>query len=109
MSDSDDSTEPYTFNPSNAADVVIFANTVRALSNHDGTMLLDDNQTPDASAPTVTINDIPDGNEGTGVILSAVLAGGTYDTVTYAWSVGRRHPEQRHGRDSNLDSAKRQC
>ena len=43
---------------------------------------------PPAVAPTVTINAIPAGNEGTSVQLSAALTGGTYEgTVEYDWSV----------------------
>ena len=45
-------------------------------------------QPPAASAPTVTINAIPDGNEGTTVRLTRALTGGTYDRVSgNAWSV----------------------
>ena len=43
---------------------------------------------PVASAPAVTINAIPAGDEGTTVGLGASLAGGTYDdTPEYAWTV----------------------
>ena len=43
---------------------------------------------PAASAPTVTINAIPSGNERTTVRLSRSLTGGTYDRVSAnAWSV----------------------
>ena len=41
----------------------------------------------DAIAPAVTINPIPDAREGSTVALRAALAGGLYDTATYAWSV----------------------
>ena len=45
-------------------------------------------QLPAADAPSVTINAIPAGDEGTAVRLSAALAGGTYDgNPEYAWSV----------------------
>ena len=43
--------------------------------------------TPTAIAPTVTINNIRNGNEGTSVGLSAILVGGNYDSVSYEWSV----------------------
>ena len=42
---------------------------------------------PDAEAPTVTINAIPAGDEGTDVTLGATVSGGTYDTLDYAWVV----------------------
>ena len=43
---------------------------------------------PTADAPTVTINAIPDGDEGATVRLGAALGGGAYDgTPEYAWSV----------------------
>ena len=43
---------------------------------------------PAASAPTVSIDSIPAGDEGTAVQLAAALTGGTYDgAVGYAWSV----------------------
>ena len=43
---------------------------------------------PSAVAPTVSINAIPAGDEGTDVQLSATVAGGTYDTaVEYRWRV----------------------
>ena len=45
------------------------------------------NVLPVADAPAVTINPIAAGNEGTTVTLGATLTGGTYDNVTYAWSV----------------------
>ena len=45
-------------------------------------------QLPAASAPSVTINAVPAGDEGTGVQLGAALTGGTYDGAPdYAWSV----------------------
>ena len=42
---------------------------------------------PDAIAPTVSINAVPNGNENTTVGLSANISGGTYDEVDYAWEV----------------------
>ena len=43
---------------------------------------------PDASAPTVSIDAIAAGDEGTTVQLSATLgAGGDYDTLSYIWNV----------------------
>ena len=41
----------------------------------------------DAEAPTVAINAIPAGDEGTDVTLGATVSGGTYDTLEYAWAV----------------------
>ena len=46
-------------------------------------------QLPVAAAPSVTINAIPSGNEGTTYRLTRTLTGGTYDEVTgHAWVVG---------------------
>ena len=42
---------------------------------------------PAASAPTVTIGSIPDGEEGATVELGVTLVGGAYDLITYAWTV----------------------
>ena len=42
---------------------------------------------PIADVPTVAISTIATGDEGTAVKLGATLTGGTYDTLTYAWSV----------------------
>ena len=45
-------------------------------------------QLPAASAPSVSINSVPAGDEGTAVQLGATLAGGTYDgAVNHTWSV----------------------
>ena len=45
-------------------------------------------QLPVAAAPSVSINAVPAGNEGTAVQLGATLNGGTYDgAVDYAWTV----------------------
>ena len=45
-------------------------------------------QLPVAAAPSVSINAIPTGNEGTAVQLGATLNGGTYDgALDYAWTV----------------------
>ncbi len=43
---------------------------------------------PAAAAPSVSVNVVPAGDEGTSVTLGATLTGGTYDgTPEYAWSV----------------------
>ena len=42
--------------------------------------------TPDAAPPTVTIDAIGAGDEGTSVQLSASVTGGTYDSIAYAWT-----------------------
>ena len=44
-------------------------------------------QLPVAAAPSVSINAIPSGDEGTTVRLSRTLNGGTYDQYQNAWSV----------------------
>ena len=44
---------------------------------------------PDAAAPAVSITNVPSGREGTTARLSAALTGGTYDTLTRAWTVER--------------------
>ena len=54
----------------------------RALDSYDDTPAL-----PDASAPTVAIGAVADGDEGTTVQLSATLSDGTYDEADYDWSV----------------------
>ena len=53
------------------------------------TLTLDDGALPDAAAPSVSINAIPAGREGTTVKLSATLGDdGTHDgAVEYAWKV----------------------
>ena len=43
--------------------------------------------TPVASAPSVSIDSVAAGREGTTVSLSAAITGGTYDSLTYAWTV----------------------
>ena len=59
------------------------ANTSRSASVRDVPPPL-----PPAAAPSVSINTIPAGDEGTDVQLGAALAGGTYDgTPDYAWTV----------------------
>ena len=42
-----------------------------------------------AQAPTVGVNAIPDGNEGTTVQVSATETGGLYDTITRTWSAAK--------------------
>ena len=41
---------------------------------------------PDATAPSVTINSIVAGDEGTSVVLSVSVTGGAYDSLTYLWT-----------------------
>ena len=43
--------------------------------------------TPVASAPSVTIDSVSAGREGTTVSLSAAITGGTYDSLEYTWTV----------------------
>ena len=52
---------------------------------------------PVAVAPTVAIDTIASGAAGTTVDLSATLTGGTYDQLTYAWTVT--------GGDASIDDA----
>ena len=42
---------------------------------------------PDAVAPSVTITAVADGNENTTVTLGATVTGGTYDNISYSWTV----------------------
>ena len=43
---------------------------------------------PDASAPTsIAVNPVPNGGEGSSVVLGATLSGGVYDELEYRWSV----------------------
>ena len=59
--------------------------------NADGTLTadltFDDTPLPDAAAPTVTVDAIADIDEGDAVTLNATVADGTYDTLTYAWTL----------------------
>ena len=84
-----DLTEPYSFIPSNAADVIAFEAAVRALATvPDATLTLDDGSLPDAEAPTVAIAAQDDISEAETASLSASVSGGTYDALAYAWSDG---------------------
>ena len=49
----------------------------------------------DAVAPTVTINAVAEGNEGTNVRLRATISGGLYDSIFYVWTVGGGTLDQR--------------
>lgn len=90
--DTRDSSEAYFFRP-NAADRATIAAWIAGLGGAvSGIVLtLDDGALPDADAPTVTIDAVAAGDEGTTVSLSATLGtgddAGTYDTLEYAWSV----------------------
>ena len=42
---------------------------------------------PDASAPTISLNDVADFGELETATLTAVPTGGVYDTISYAWTV----------------------
>ena len=43
---------------------------------------------PDAVAPTsITVKPIPNGGEGSTVVLGAIISGGVYDELEYRWSV----------------------
>ena len=44
---------------------------------------------PNAQAPTVGVNAIPDGDEGTTVQVSATETGGIYDTIARTWSAAK--------------------
>ena len=89
---SPDTAEPYVWSlASGSPDLTAYQaqwDAYRALTDKTGTTLtLDDNATPDAEAPTVAIDAIADGDEGTTVQLSATVADGTYDELDYAWTV----------------------
>ena len=83
MSDMD---EPYSWIPSNLTAVRAFTDTLAGLSNNSLTAVFDDNPVSDTVAPTVTINSISEGTEGTTVQLGATLSGGTYDNLDYQWT-----------------------
>ncbi len=51
------------------------------ITNDDAVVL------PDAAAPTVTIGSVSSVDENSTLSLSATVSGGTYDTLTYAWTV----------------------
>ena len=54
----------------------------------NATLTIRDNATPPApEAPTVTVDPVPDGHEGTTSILRARVSGGRYDRLTYSWAV----------------------
>ena len=53
----------------------------------DKTVSVSVTRLPNAVAPTITIDAIPTGNEGSTVGLSFTATGGTYDRLTYAWTV----------------------
>ena len=58
------------------------------LTDRSLTVTFDDNATPDASAPTVTVTSANDvDSEGT-LSVSAAVSGGEYDTIAYAWDDG---------------------
>ena len=45
------------------------------------------NSLPNASAPNVSIGAVTSVDEDDSLSLSASVSGGTYDTLTYAWTV----------------------
>ena len=88
-----DDTEPYTWSLSNEQYILVDNfiqgyGRLRPAQQAATILTLDDGVVAsDAVAPTVTIDTIRDGDEGSTVQLSATLTGGTYDEVDYAWSV----------------------
>ena len=58
------------------------------IANGDTFILAVTRAIPNADAPTVTIDAVATGVGGTTVQLAATLAGGIYDTLDYAWTVG---------------------
>ena len=86
-----DRTEPYAWDPSNSSDVTSVYNALSS-SSVAATLVIRDGPAvvakPDATAGSVTINAIADGNEGTTVRLGASVTKGSavYDNVKYAWS-----------------------
>ena len=70
-------------------------NPIQDSAGNDAANLTDESTTnnvpaatlPVADAPAVSINNIATGQEGTTVQLGALLTGGTYDSITYAWTV----------------------
>ena len=86
-----DSTEPYvwTMGSTDSATLERLRTAYRSASSAQRraiTLALDDGAgLTDAVAPAPAITAIPDGDEGTGIRLAATLAGGNYDSLTYAW------------------------
>ena len=80
------------FDTDNAAPYTNLKQALIALATEDQseprTIILDDNALPNARAPTVTINAVADGDEGTTVRLRATVSGGLYDQIFYVWTVG---------------------
>ena len=83
-----DATEPYQWMPSNIADVNTFASNLAGLSDRALTVTFDDNPTPDASAPTVTVTSANNVDSEGMLSVSAAVSGGEYDTIAYAWDDG---------------------
>ena len=80
------------FDTDNAAPYTNLKAALIALATEDQseprTIILEDNALPNARAPTVTINAVADGDEGTTVRLRATVSGGLYDQIFYVWTVG---------------------
>ena len=83
-----DTTEPYTWSPSNSTDIRTWARATRDLSDRSLTITFDDSPLPAADAPSVTIAAVGSVAEDDTQALTANVAGGTYDgALTYAWTV----------------------
>ena len=88
-----DPSEPYSWITPDRVNVFLDAYNGLTQSQKDATTLtLSDvggttTTAPSAVAPSVTIGNIPDGDTGTTVQLSATFGGGAYDTLSRSWSV----------------------
>ena len=85
--DSQDLTEPYRWQPSPTTPVSSFRTGVGSGDGVSAVLTLDTGIRPDAVAPTVTIGAVTEVDEDDTLALSATVSGGTYDSVTYSWSV----------------------
>ena len=85
--DSQDLTEPYRWQPSPTTPVSSFRTGVGSGDGVSAVLTLDTGVRPDAVAPTVTIGAVTEVDEDDTLALSATVSGGTYDSVTYSWSV----------------------
>ena len=83
-----DLADTYQWSPTNQAEVSAFHTAVLALpGSPSGSLVIDDNALPDASAPTVTISGVQDVDEGGTLQLTPNFTGGTYDTIGTTWAV----------------------
>ena len=83
-----DATDPYSWTPSNAEEVKTWASNRSAGDSVTAALTYTPAVTlADAVAPTVTVGSIVSINEGTSTNVGATVSGGSYDTISYLWTV----------------------